>query len=357
MKPDRIFRLSSLVLFCLLLIPLTAFPQTTLEEIVNDMTLPHEGRPHGVPDSYNWAIKPRAGAVEPPADWTAGIAWGQLYEWINGNPATNTRVQIKYLELHYLSKNDHLWHRVQKALRVSGNAYVEDFVGDVNKPADTRIESDGSISVTCGDGYNFHFWPGSGRSSFPANVVAGCFVTVKARLILNDPLGNDDRDSARYVLSVGGDWWLSLTAPWDNFKTNADMGIGRFRFVTPEWRSYSMFSVPVDTLLNNPPPFTLLSSSLEDFENESNNTSLHLQTFPNPAQGSAQICFYLPESGLTRLSIYDLQGRLIDTIHNEFTEEGPHNLQWQTTQLSSGNYLVRLECNRDFTSKICTLIR
>jgi hypothetical protein len=357
MRSDHCLRLSILILFGVLLTPMVAFSQTTLDEIVNDMTLAHEGRPHGVPDSYNWAIKPRVGAVEPPADWTAGIAWGQLYEWINGNLATNTRVQIKYLEMYYLSKKDHLWHRVQKALRVSGNAYVEDFVGDVNKPADTRIESDGSISVTCGGGYNFHFWPGTGRSTIPANEVAGCFVTVKARLIMGDPLGNDDRDSAKYVLSVGGDWWLSLTAPWDNFKTNADMGIGRFRFVTPEWRSYSMFSVPIDTLLNNPPPFTLLSSSVKDLENESNNTSLHLQTFPNPAYGSAQICFYLPESGLARLSVYDLQGRLIDTLCDEFTEEGPHNFQWQAAGLVSGNYLLRLECNNEFTSGLCILIR
>ncbi|MFN8205932.1 MAG: T9SS type A sorting domain-containing protein [Bacteroidales bacterium] len=350
MKSVRFFRLIALIFFGLLISPLVAFSQTTLDEIVNDMTLPHEGRPHGVPDSYNWSKNPRAGAVEPPADWTAGIAWGQLYEWINGNPATNTRVQIKYLELHYLSKTDHQWHRIQKTLRVNGNAYVEDFVGDVNKPADTRIESDGSISVTCGDGYNFHFWPSTGRSSFPANVVAGCFVTVKARLVLDDPLGNDDRDSAKYVLSVGGDWWLSLTAAWDNFKTNADMGIGRFRFVTPEWRSYSMFSVPVDTLLNNPPPFTLLSSSVEEFETESINTSLHLQTFPNPASGSMQVCFFLPEAGRTRLTVHDLQGRLVDTIHQGFTEEGPHNIEWQANGLSAGNYLIRLECNQEFTT-------
>ena len=218
--------------------------QTTLDEIVNDMILPHEGRPHGVPSSANWSYNPRVGAVEPPADWNAAIAWGQLYEWSAGNPATNTRVQIKDLELYYLSKIDHKWHLLQKSARVGGANYVEDFHDDLNKPADIKYPVDGGVSVTCGDGYNFHFWPTSGRIKFPANEVAGCFVTVKAKLILANPEGNDDRDSAKFVMSVGGDWWLSLTAQWDQWKTNADMGIGRFRFVTPEWKSFNMYSVP-----------------------------------------------------------------------------------------------------------------
>jgi hypothetical protein len=163
----------------LLLIVLLAFlnslqisSQTTSDEIINDMLLPHEGLPHGVPSNYDWQSKPRKGAPEPAPGWTAAIAWGQVYEWAGGNPATNTRIQIKDLAMYYLSKKDNQWRRLQSAVRVSGANYCEDFAGDVNKPANTRVEKDGSISVNCGGGYNYHFWPNSGRITIPANDVA-----------------------------------------------------------------------------------------------------------------------------------------------------------------------------------------
>ncbi|MFO7668621.1 MAG: glycoside hydrolase family 3 N-terminal domain-containing protein [Bacteroidales bacterium] len=235
-----------------------AYGQTTLGEIINDMTMPHEGRPHGVPDQFDWSMGPRPGAEAPPETWDAAIAWGQLYEWIEGNPATNSRVQIRDLEMYYLSKHDHQWHLLQSAVRVDGASYVEDFAGDVNKPANMRLEEDGSVSVTCGEGYNFHFWPKEGRINYPKNDVLGSYVSVRARLILDDPEGVDDRPMARYVMSVGGDWWESLTAVWDNWTTNWDMGIGRFRFVTGEWKSFNMISLPGDSVLKYPPPFHTL---------------------------------------------------------------------------------------------------
>ena len=55
-----------------------------------------------------------------------------------------------------------------------------------------RYESDGSVSVTAGGGYNFHFWPNSGRNTFPKDDVVGCYASVKARLIVNNPALHDD---------------------------------------------------------------------------------------------------------------------------------------------------------------------
>jgi len=108
------------------------------------------------------------------------------------------------MEAYYLSISDSKWHLLQKDIMVTGAAYVEDYHDDIHKPVDIREEPDGSISVTAGDGYNFHFWPSKGRTNYLVNEVDGCFITILAKLILDDPNGPDDRDSARYVLSVGG---------------------------------------------------------------------------------------------------------------------------------------------------------
>ena len=321
-------------------------PYNSLEDIIGDITLPHEGLPHGVPLSYDWATKPRKGNQRPPAGWTAAIAWGQLYEWAEGNPATNTRVQIRDMEMHYLSKSDNKWHLLQKALRVNGAAYVEDFKGDVNKPADIRTEPDGSISVTAGGGFNFHFWPSSGRVAIPKDDIEGCFITLQCRLILGDPKGVDDRDEARYLMSVGGDWWQSLTAVWDNWKTNADMGIGRFRFVTPEWKGYNMISLPVKQVRENPPPFVGATAVFDVTDSKNLPQQYRLeQNYPNPFNPTTTITYSLPKDGFVELAVYDISGRRVATLVNEPQSAGDYAAAWNAGELPSGVYLYRLQVN------------
>lgn len=114
---------------------------------------------------------------------------------------------------------------------------------DISVPANLRNEADGTISVVPGGGYNFHFWS-SGRGVFadPLDVDA-VFVTVKARLIVNDASLAPDFDKAVYVMSMGGDVWYDLNARWDYWKTNGDVGMGRFKRVKPEWQAFSMYAI------------------------------------------------------------------------------------------------------------------
>ncbi len=334
------------------LLPLFIQAQTTLDEIITDMTLPHEGRPHGVATSIDWALKPRVGAVVPPAGWNAAIAWGQLYEWIEGNPATNTRVQIKDLEMYYLSKSDRKWHLLQKSVGVDGAAYVEDFAGDVNKPADKRIEPDGSVSVKAGGGYNFHFWSKLGRVKYPVNDVAGIYTTVKARLIVDKADLPDDRATARYLMSAGGDWWQTLTVAWDQWKTNADMGISRFRFVTPEWKSFNMCSLPSDTIRKNPPPFLAVSTATNLIRKD----SPELIICPNPASSTTQINFFQENDNSLNLSVFDVYGRKIETLLHGSISSGKKSIPWNTSGLPSGTYLIRLENSEYVATNRCQVI-
>ncbi|MEM1096712.1 MAG: hypothetical protein AAGJ10_19100 [Bacteroidota bacterium] len=252
-------------LLFVLLLPLTACDSAdetpellatinSVEEIVNDRVRPHEGLPHGA-THFDWGKAPRMGMGNDPGDFTAMIPWGQLYEDVQGNPATNSRVQIRNLEAYILRKSDGQWHRTHSDAVVEGAAYREDFVNDINKPADARPEPDGGgLSVTAGDGFNYHFWSRVGRVSIDPDDIAGVFITAQARLVLTDPDGPDDRESARYLLGVGGDYWESLTAEWDQWTTNGDIAIGRFKYVTPEWRAFNMITISATETRQNPPP-------------------------------------------------------------------------------------------------------
>jgi len=225
----------------------------SIETIISDMDLNHEGKPHGVPDYYDWANHPRIGMGNDPGDFRAITAWGQLYEDSAGNPAQNTRVQIRDIMTYVLSKSDGQWHQLQNSKLVEGSAFREDFAGDVNISPDVRKEPDGTLSVKAGGGYNYHFWP-SGRASINPNDVAGVITTVQARLIVDDPSKPDDRSAARYLLSMGGDYWSTLDAQWDNYKTNGDIGIGRFKYVEKNWQSFNMSTLSAGVLRQNPPP-------------------------------------------------------------------------------------------------------
>ena len=86
-----------------------------VQTIIDDMTLAHEGLPHGVPSNYSWAKKPRGGmGINVPDGWSAATAWGQVYEATEGNPATNTRVQLRNMRMYYFSKTEQKWIQLQK---------------------------------------------------------------------------------------------------------------------------------------------------------------------------------------------------------------------------------------------------
>ena len=229
-------------------------PINSIDLILTDMTQPHAGSPHGVPETYNWFTGPRVGMGNQPGTFKAVIAWGQLYEDAKGNPAANTRVQIRDIRAYALLKSDGKWHQIQHSTAADGAAYVEDFAGNKSKPAEIRKEADGSISVKAGNGYNFHFWPTTGRTEIIPKDISAIFTTVQARLIVEDPSRPDDRAQARYLLSMGGDYWADMNAKWDNFKTNGDIGVGRFKYVTSEWQSFNMITTLTDAVRQNPPP-------------------------------------------------------------------------------------------------------
>lgn len=226
----------------------------SIETIIEDMELPHEALPHGVPLGWSWAEEPVVDfGNQPPQNFTAMTAWGQVYEAIEGNPATNTRVHIWDIRAYVLSKADGKWHLLQSSAGVLGASFLENYAGDISIAGDKRNEADGGISIKAGQGYNFHFWPPQ-RVDIDPNDIAGVFTTVQARLVLDDPNLPDDRNQARYLLNMGGDYWIDTDVGWENWTTNYGIAMGRFKFVGHEWQSFNMITLSGDEVRGNPPP-------------------------------------------------------------------------------------------------------
>ena len=230
-------------------------PVNTVQTIIDDMTAPHDAPPHGVPAAWRWAQGPEIHLGNQPGHFTAMTAWGQLYEVMAGNPATNSRVQIRGIQAFLLSKTNGKWRQLQRSTLVEGAAYREDFSEDAHHPADVRQEADGTISVTAGGGYNFHFLTPGDRAALDPTDIAGIFTTCQARLIVGNPNAPDDRAQARLVMDMGGDYWASLTAEWaPQQANNDDIGMGRFKLIRVDWQAFNMCTVPAAQLRDNPPP-------------------------------------------------------------------------------------------------------
>lgn len=232
----------------------TVKPINSIETIIYDMTSTHEGTPSGLPLDLHWVREPRVGMGHDTEGFKAMTAWGQVYEAAEGNPATNTRVQIRNIQAYMLSEQDGKWHLLHSSKKVDGAAYREDFVDDVHKPADIRHDTEDSVSVKLEPGYNYHFWPAGDRAVIDPNDIAGIFTTVQARLVIDDPQQPDDRSKARYLLNVGGDYWQSVDAQWDNWTTNGDIGMGKFKYLTSKWQAFNMTTLSPSEIRQNPPP-------------------------------------------------------------------------------------------------------
>ena len=90
------------------------------------------------------------------------------------------------------------------------------------------------------------------------------------------------------------------------------------------------------------------------------------QNYPNPFNPSTKIKFDLPKSNLTlsgakglwtRLTIYDITGREIQTLVNEYLKPGSYEVTFEGSNLSSGVYFYKLTAGNYIETKKMILLK
>ena len=78
--------------------------------------------------------------------------------------------------------------------------------------------------------------------------------------------------------------------------------------------------------------------------------------YPNPFNPTTTIRFSIAVTHASLLEIYDITGRVIETLTNEKLLSGKHEIVWNASNQSSGVYFARLS-NSDFqkTQKLILL--
>ncbi|UCC79566.1 MAG: T9SS type A sorting domain-containing protein [Candidatus Zixiibacteriota bacterium] len=81
------------------------------------------------------------------------------------------------------------------------------------------------------------------------------------------------------------------------------------------------------------------------------------QNYPNPFNAQTTIRFVLPKSQDIELTVYDLLGRRIEVLINEYWEAGVHTITFDASSLSSGVYFYRLQAGDAVETKRMVLLK
>lgn len=84
---------------------------------------------------------------------------------------------------------------------------------------------------------------------------------------------------------------------------------------------------------------------------------LCLSNYPNPFNAATTITFTLPNESRTSLSVYDLLGRQVKTMPEEYRQAGVHTVNLDASDLSSGVYFYRLQAGGTIETKRMLLLK
>ncbi|HSP87176.1 MAG TPA: T9SS type A sorting domain-containing protein, partial [Ignavibacteriaceae bacterium] len=163
---------------------------------------------------------------------------------------------------------------------------------------------------------------------------------------------NTTSDSAGVFLARsvdGGDSWTEFEISDHNFKPSSISGLGQGyqgdniditssdRTLWPVWMDnssgiYQIWTVPIDI------------STLDVEETENVGVEFELkQNFPNPFNPQTVISYQLKAGSFVSLKVYDVLGNEIADLVNEEKTAGVHEIEFHSTNLSSGVYFYQLK--------------
>ena len=78
---------------------------------------------------------------------------------------------------------------------------------------------------------------------------------------------------------------------------------------------------------------------------------------PNPFNPKTQITINVPYSDVLKINIYDISGKLITTLYENYTLKGKHSFVWNANKQPTGIYIISVSLNDDNDSYFVHLIK
>jgi photosystem II stability/assembly factor-like uncharacterized protein len=81
------------------------------------------------------------------------------------------------------------------------------------------------------------------------------------------------------------------------------------------------------------------------------------QNYPNPFNAATVISYQLAANSTVAIKVYDVLGRLVATLVNEYRRQGIHAVQWNVVGLPSGVYFYQLQADGLFETRKMVLTK
>jgi beta-glucanase (GH16 family) len=82
-----------------------------------------------------------------------------------------------------------------------------------------------------------------------------------------------------------------------------------------------------------------------------------LSNFPNPFNPMTTISYNLSQAAVVELKVFDINGRVVDTLVNKFQNAGLHSFSWDAANVRSGIYFYQIRANGKSETRKCMLIK
>ncbi|MCP4580754.1 MAG: S8 family serine peptidase [candidate division Zixibacteria bacterium] len=208
-----------------------------------------------------------------------------------------------------------------------------------SSPVVADIDGNGfqDIIIGCSGGmlYGYDHY-GNALSNFP--IYCGTSADVKGCPALGDLDSDGDLEIACGLYNSG---YANMVVI--DYKSSAALDdLAWPNFAHDPWRSgYYPLDVPIsiDSNLQLPAEFGLL------------------QNYPNPFNASTMIEYNLPKAADVRIDIYDIMGRIVETLVAGNQPAGNHGIVWPAGHCASGIYFYKIETEGYSEVKRCTLLK
>jgi hypothetical protein len=178
---------------------------------------------------------------------------------------------------------------------------------------------------------------GSWNNDLYGNIVSGLIEDWDGNQWINDSRFFYNNNSKNYFTHGLNEIWQNGTwipGDWEFYFSRLD--IFTLGFIGTELSVYYKITSAVEK-----------TSTLEEY-----NLS---QNYPNPFNPATTIRFTIPADGQVQLQVYDILGREIATLVNEYRRKGNYEVKFDAGKLSSGIYIYRIKCGSFTNSKMMVL--
>jgi hypothetical protein len=178
-------------------------------------------------------------------------------------------------------------------------------------------------------------------------------------ITLSGKIENSGKGLNNVTISVkqnGRQTGMAVTDQSGNFRVNG-LNEGSYEIIASKFGYSSVIRTTEISTSNNNLTIRLNKNGITSAENLNLKNYQLLQNYPNPFNPSTLISYQIPSSGLVKLSVYDMNGRMIKELINTYQNSGSYSINFNASEYSSGAYYYKLNVNGNQLSRSMLLIK